>query len=60
MAVMEGESAVTAVFGNKVDDPALAGRVDKMRAAYEHQLDAKHAGAMGHVDTILTPEDTRR
>ena len=59
MAVMEGESAVTAVFGAKVSDPELADRVDKMRAAYEHQLDAKHAGAMGHVDTILTPEDTR-
>jgi 3-methylcrotonyl-CoA carboxylase beta subunit len=60
MAVMEGESAVTAVFGNKVDDPELAGRVERMRAAYEHQLDAKHAGAMGHVDTIVTPEDTRK
>lgn len=59
MAVMEGESAVTAVFGDKVNDPELSDRVDKMRTAYEHQLDAKHAGAMGHVDTILSPEDTR-
>lgn len=59
MAVMEGESAVTAVFGDKVNDPALSDTVERMRAAYEHQLDAKHAGAMGHVDTIVTPEDTR-
>ncbi len=59
MAVMEGESAVTAVFGDKVNDPALSDTVERMRAAYECQLDAKHAGAMGHVDTIVTPEDTR-
>lgn len=59
MAVMEGDSAVTAVFGDKVDDPKLASKVEKMRAAYEHQLDAKHAGATGQVDTIVTPEDTR-
>ncbi len=59
MAVMEGDSAVTAVFGDRVSDPSLADKVEKMRAAYEHQLDAKHAGSMGHVDMILTPEDTR-
>jgi acetyl-CoA carboxylase carboxyltransferase component len=60
MAVMEGESAVTAVFGDRADDPALAGRVERMREGYEHQLDAKHAGAMGHVDAIVTPENTRQ
>jgi 3-methylcrotonyl-CoA carboxylase beta subunit len=60
MAVMEGESAVTAVFGDRVDDPELSDRVEKMRSDYEHQLDAKHAGAMGHSDNIVAPEDTRR
>jgi acetyl-CoA carboxylase carboxyltransferase component len=60
MAVMEGESAVTAVFGDRVDDPELSDRVEKMRLGYEHQLDAKHAGAMGHADNIVVPEDTRR
>jgi acetyl-CoA carboxylase carboxyltransferase component len=60
MAVMEGESAVKAVFGDKVSDAEFANRVEKMRIGYEHQLDAKHAGAMGHVDTIVTPEDTRK
>jgi acetyl-CoA carboxylase carboxyltransferase component len=59
MAVMEGDSAVTAVFGDKLNDPRLSDKVEKMRAAYEHQLDAKHAGAAGQVDTIVTPEDTR-
>jgi 3-methylcrotonyl-CoA carboxylase beta subunit len=59
MGVMEGESAVRAVFGDKVDDPETAGAVDKMRKDYEHQLDAKFAGARGFVDAIVTPEETR-
>jgi acetyl-CoA carboxylase carboxyltransferase component len=59
MAVMEGESAVSAVFGDKVDDPASGDAVQQMREDYEHQLDAKFAGARGHVDAIVTPEETR-
>ena len=59
MGVMEGEAAVTAVFGDKVNDPASADAVEKMREAYEHQLDAKFAGARGYVDAILVPEETR-
>ena len=59
MGVMEGESAVTAVFGGKLDDPESAEAVDKMREDYEHQLDAKFAGARGFVDAIVTPEETR-
>ena len=30
-----------------------------MRADYEAQLDARHAAARGHLDAIVTPEDTR-
>ena len=30
-----------------------------MRADYEHQLDARYAGARGFVDAIVYPEDTR-
>ena len=59
MAVMEGESAVTAIFGDKLDNPESAEAVDKMREDYEHQLDAKFAGARGFVDAIVTPEETR-
>ncbi len=59
MGVMEGESAVTAVFGERVNDPSAAAAVEKMREDYEHQLDAKFAGARGYVDVILAPEDTR-
>ena len=33
--------------------------INKMRDDYEHQLDAKFAGARGYVDAILTPEETR-
>jgi len=59
MAVMEGESAVRAVFGDRADDPELADKTQKMRDDYEHQLDAKYAGARGYVDAIVTPEETR-
>jgi acetyl-CoA carboxylase carboxyltransferase component len=34
--------------------------MDEMRADYEHQLDAKYAGARGYIDAIVYPEDTRR
>ncbi len=30
-----------------------------MREDYEHQLDAKYAGARGYVDAIVTPEELR-
>ncbi len=59
MGVMEGESAVNAVFGDRVDDPELADAVEKMRADYEHNLDAKYAAARGFVDAIVVPEDAR-
>ena len=59
MAVMEGESAVQAVFGTRVGDAAVAEQVEQMRGDYEHQLDAKYAGARGFVDAIVAPEETR-
>jgi len=59
MGVMEGESAVQAVFGGSAGDAKNAAAVDAMRADYEHQLDAKFAGARGFVDAIVIPEQTR-
>jgi len=59
MGVMEGESAVQAVFGAAAGKPENVGAVDAMRADYEHQLDAKYAAARGYVDAIVTPEETR-
>lgn len=60
MGVMEGESAVNAVFGARVNDPESAEAVEKMRADYEHNLDAKYAAARGYVDAIVVPEEVRR
>lgn len=68
MAVMEGESAVQAVHGPSLDaakkkgenPPAeVAAAVNEMRADYEHQLDARYAGARGFIDAIVYPEETR-
>jgi len=59
MAVMEGESAVQAVYGSRVNDSEVHDAVEQMRTDYEHQLDAKFAGARGYVDAIVTPEETR-
>src|SRR6266581_4112804 len=41
MGVMEGESAVQAVFGNGVANVENAPAVEAMRADYERQLDAR-------------------
>jgi acetyl-CoA carboxylase carboxyltransferase component len=68
MAVMEGEAAVQAVHGPEIDKAKRAGgepsaeltaAMDEMRADYEHQLDARYAGARGYIDAIVYPEDTR-
>jgi acetyl-CoA carboxylase carboxyltransferase component len=68
MAVMEGEAAIQAVHGpaiesakaKKRDVPAeTAESIAEMRADYEHQLDARFAGARGFIDAIVYPEETR-
>jgi len=59
MGVMEGESAIQAVFGNEAAKPENTSAVDAMRADYEHQLDARFAAARGFVDAIVLPEETR-
>jgi acetyl-CoA carboxylase carboxyltransferase component len=38
---------------------AVAESIAEMRADYEHQLDARYAGARGFIDAIVYPEDTR-
>lgn len=59
MGVMEGESAIQAVYGDDAGKPEVAAAVETMRADYERQLDAKFAGARGFVDAILLPEESR-
>jgi acetyl-CoA carboxylase carboxyltransferase component len=68
MGVMEGDSAVMALFGPQLEelkkqkrtpDAELQKRIDAVRADYEHQLDARYAAARGFVDAVVAPEDTR-
>ena len=68
MGVMEGESAIMAVHGPEIERaqrekrevaPEVQRSIESMRADYEAQLDARHAAARGHVDAIVTPEETR-
>jgi acetyl-CoA carboxylase carboxyltransferase component len=68
MAVMEGEAAIQAVHGPALEAAKsaktpvaaeVAESVAEMRADYEHQLDARYAGARGFIDAIVYPEETR-
>jgi 3-methylcrotonyl-CoA carboxylase beta subunit len=68
MGVMEGDSAVMALFGPVLDElkqqkqepgEVLQQKIDAVREDYEHQLDARFAAARGFVDAVIAPEDTR-
>ncbi|MDQ3388363.1 MAG: acyl-CoA carboxylase subunit beta, partial [Gemmatimonadota bacterium] len=68
MGVMEGDSAVMALFGPQLDDlkkrgkqpeDELQAKIDAVRADFEHQLDARYAAARGFVDAVIAPEETR-
>lgn len=68
MGVMEGDSAVQAVFGSQLEklkkigespNEELTAEMDKVRETYDMELDAKYAAARGFVDAVLTPETTR-
>jgi 3-methylcrotonyl-CoA carboxylase beta subunit len=68
MGVMEGDSAVMALFGPQLDelkqkrqqpDEALQKKIDAVRADYDAQLDARFAAARGFVDAVIAPEETR-
>jgi 3-methylcrotonyl-CoA carboxylase beta subunit len=68
MGVMEGDSAVMALFSAQLEklkkegrqpDEALQGKMDAVRADYEQQLDARYAAARGFVDAVIAPEETR-
>jgi 3-methylcrotonyl-CoA carboxylase beta subunit len=68
MGVMEGESAVMALFSAQLDklrdegrepDENMRAEMDSVRAEYERQLDARFAAARGFIDAVLTPEEIR-
>jgi 3-methylcrotonyl-CoA carboxylase beta subunit len=68
MGVMEGESAIMALFSSQLDqlkaegkipDEDLRTRMDEVRDDYERQLDARFAAARGFVDEVILPEELR-
>ena len=68
MGVMEGDSAVQAVFGSQLEklkrndlqpDEKLEAEMDQVRETYDTELDAKYAAARGFVDAVIIPEHTR-
>ena len=68
MGVMEGESAIMALFNRQLEDLKAAGKVpdedlttrlDDVRAEYDRQLDASFAAARGFVDEVVLPEEVR-
>ena len=68
MGVMEGDSAVQAIFGTMLDrmkkegkepDEDMLAEMEAVRETYEKELDAKYAAARGFVDAIVTPENIR-
>ncbi|HEV7891833.1 MAG TPA: acyl-CoA carboxylase subunit beta [Pyrinomonadaceae bacterium] len=68
MGVMEGDSAVQAIYGTQLDklkregrepDEKLKAEMSRVREDYEQQLDAKYAAARGYVDACITPKQTR-
>lgn len=69
MGVMEGESAVMALFSAELEklqregrepDEKMRAEMERVRKKYETELDARFAAARGFVDAIITPEDTRK
>ena len=68
MGVMEGESAVMALFSSELNRIEKAGtapgeelhnEMERVRGIYERELDARYAAARGFADAIITPEQTR-
>jgi acetyl-CoA carboxylase carboxyltransferase component len=68
MGVMEGDSAVMALFGTQLDrlkaegrspDAELEATMASVRDEYERQLDARYAAARGFVDAVIAPQETR-
>ena len=68
MGVMEGDSAVMALFSAQLEelkkqgkepDAELKAKIEQVRADYDRQLDARYAAARGFVDAVILPEETR-
>ncbi len=69
IGVMEGDSAVQAIYGPELQKLKAAGqpvpteleaKIAQTRSDYERWLDAKYAAARGHCDALIDPQETRR
>ena len=69
IGVMEGDSAVQAIYGPELQKLKAAGapvpselqeKITQTRADYDCWLDSKYAAARGHCDALIDPKDTRR
>ncbi|HSU33534.1 MAG TPA: carboxyl transferase domain-containing protein [Bryobacteraceae bacterium] len=69
IGVMEGDSAVQAIYGAELDrlkaagqpiPPDLEEKIAQTRADYDRWLDAKFAAARGYCDAVIDPLETRR
>jgi acetyl-CoA carboxylase carboxyltransferase component len=69
LGVMEGDSAIQAVFGPELEKRKAEGealpddlkeRIEQTRADYDRWLDARYAAARGHCDAVIDPLATRR
>jgi acetyl-CoA carboxylase carboxyltransferase component len=67
IGVMEGDSAVVALFSTDLEKykgatmpDELREAVERTRADYERWLDAKYAAARGHCDAVIDPLATRQ
>jgi acetyl-CoA carboxylase carboxyltransferase component len=68
IGVMEGDSAVRALFSAELDKLKQAGMeipddlahaMERTRGDYDRWLDAKYSAARGHCDAVIDPMDTR-
>lgn len=59
IGVMEGESAVQALYSGAERTPELEEAMQRTRADYERWLDAKYAAARGHCDAVIDPLESR-
>jgi acetyl-CoA carboxylase carboxyltransferase component len=68
IGVMEGDSAVQAIYGPELDKlktsgnsvpPELESKITQTRSDYENWLDAKYAAARGHCDALIDPKTSR-
>ncbi len=68
MGVMEGDSAVQAIYGTMLErmkkegkepDEDMLAEMEAVRETYEKELDTKYAAARGFVDAIVIPENLR-